>query len=335
MTAASDNRKHEGDGSNLGRDEVSRSWNGPIAASAVLYRGTLAGVLLSDTNNPPAIYAFLGDGTMRAIGFVTLGADNTGGALGARGIRVVAETGVLIDKNAGGGSAITIADLYKPIYGADNQTCSKLPADGPFIGILTAIDKATSRPVVLVDPVVNRAWLHASGNTYTQTYSTADRTVANPTATTLTDSSGGTASATLAAITTPSSLTDNGGGSPGTTLAAITVPTALTNSTGGTADNTVAAVGATNGSDVSGTINNNFADLLAKVNANISAIGVLSNTVSSLAAQLNTATAALGVLRNAVASLAAQLNNGIADDLDNRRTLTAIIDDLQAANLVN
>lgn len=42
--------------------------------------------------------------------------------------------------------------------------------------------------------------------------------------------------------------------------------TQLTDSSGGTADNTIAAVGATNVSDVSATINNNFADLAAKVN---------------------------------------------------------------------
>jgi hypothetical protein len=40
----------------------------------------------------------------------------------------------------------------------------------------------------------------------------------------------------------------------------------LTDSTGGAADGTLAAVGATNGSDVSAAINNNFADLAAKVN---------------------------------------------------------------------
>lgn len=40
----------------------------------------------------------------------------------------------------------------------------------------------------------------------------------------------------------------------------------LTDSTGGTANDTVLAVGATNSSDQSGVINNNFADLIAKVN---------------------------------------------------------------------
>jgi hypothetical protein len=42
---------------------------------------------------------------------------------------------------------------------------------------------------------------------------------------------------------------------------------ALTDSTGGTADGTLAAVGATNSGDVSAAINNNFADLAAKMNA--------------------------------------------------------------------
>ena len=41
---------------------------------------------------------------------------------------------------------------------------------------------------------------------------------------------------------------------------------ALTDSTGGTADGTLEAVGATNGSDVSGAINNNFKELFVQVN---------------------------------------------------------------------
>ncbi|CAO3403507.1 hypothetical protein [Azospirillum palustre] len=45
----------------------------------------------------------------------------------------------------------------------------------------------------------------------------------------------------------------------------------LTDSTGGSANNTLQAVGATNGSDQSAAINNNFADLSAKVNELIAA----------------------------------------------------------------
>jgi hypothetical protein len=351
MTAATDNRKHEGDGTNLGRDEVATAWNGPIAADAVLYKGTLAGVLLSDTSNPPAIDTFVGDGTMRALGFVTLGADNTGGALGARPIRVIAGTGVLIDKNAGGGSAITIADLLRPIYGADNQTCSKLAADGPYIGILTGIDKATGRPVVLVDPVVNRALPHAAGTTYTQTYSTANRTVANPTATALTDNSGGAAAdGTIAAVTLPGALTDNSGGAAADgTIGAINVPAALTdNSGGGAADSTIGAI--PNPADTPASadalrddlvattipaVKDAIAELAAKVNAQRTSLVALTDAVAELAAKCNASNTAISALRDAVPELVDRITKLIADDLDNRQSITALIDDLQAATLVN
>jgi hypothetical protein len=51
------------------------------------------------------------------------------------------------------------------------------------------------------------------------------------------------------------------------TRAGLGVVTPLTDSSGGTSDGTVAAVGATNGSDVSAVINNNFAEVVAKINA--------------------------------------------------------------------
>ncbi|EME71394.1 cytoplasmic protein [Paramagnetospirillum caucaseum] len=47
----------------------------------------------------------------------------------------------------------------------------------------------------------------------------------------------------------------------------------LTDSSGGSADATIQAVGATNSGDVSAAINNNFADLAAKVNAIIRQLG--------------------------------------------------------------
>lgn len=54
----------------------------------------------------------------------------------------------------------------------------------------------------------------------------------------------------------------------------------LTDSTGGSADTTLAAVGATNSSDVSGTINNNFADLaaqLAKIKTDLANVKTLQD----------------------------------------------------------
>lgn len=46
----------------------------------------------------------------------------------------------------------------------------------------------------------------------------------------------------------------------------LATPVALTDSTGGTANNTLVAIGATNTGDRSADINNNFADLAAKLN---------------------------------------------------------------------
>jgi len=154
MTAATDNRKFTGDGSNLSRDAYGSEFNGPAKGGQFLKTGCLAGQLYNDTNNPPFVYDYVADGTMRAIGFVTLGADLTGLADNSRPIRVIAETGMLVDKNSGGGNALTNANMWGPVYGVDNQTCSALASDSPggqVIGILTGFDKATGNPIVSVD----------------------------------------------------------------------------------------------------------------------------------------------------------------------------------------
>jgi hypothetical protein len=155
MSAATDNRNWQSDGGALTRDQIANSLNGPIAANVVLYAGTIAGQLLTDTAIHPALYPFVGDGTMRAVGIVTVGADNTtpAGIANARPPRVVAAAGCFVDKNAGGGSAITTANLFQPAYGADNQTVSALASDGPIVGQIVGVDFKTGQPVVLVDPV--------------------------------------------------------------------------------------------------------------------------------------------------------------------------------------
>lgn len=154
MTAILENRKYTGDGSHYTRGDVGCSYNGPIGANKVLYVGTLAGVLLADTANPPALLPFVGDGTMAVRGIVTVGADNTGGAIGARPVHVVAEAGVFVDKNTGGGNAIGIGNLFAPAYGVDNQTVSSQSGEGVCIGMIVGIDRATGQPVVLVDPIL-------------------------------------------------------------------------------------------------------------------------------------------------------------------------------------
>jgi hypothetical protein len=204
MADATDNRNSAGEGAGLSFANVAQEWNGPIAANVKILNGTLAGVLNSDTStNNPGLKSFVGDGTMTIRGFVTLGADNTGGAKGALPIRVRAQVGALTDKNAGGGSAIGIADLYKPAYGADNQTVSKLASDGTCIGMIVGIDPS-GQIMTLASPLVAKLVqeLASVGTAFTQTYSTADTTVPAVTTHAITDSSGGAASTTtLAAVT--------------------------------------------------------------------------------------------------------------------------------------
>lgn len=155
MAIQTDSRSFLGTGSGVARDQVARKWTGPIAAAVNMPQGSIAGCLLSDANAmAPVLYPFVGDGTMRALGFVNVGFDNTSGVQGAREIDVLAEAGHLPDKNAGGGSAITQADAYKPAYGPDNGSCSKLPADGPCIGMILGIDPESGEPIVVVDPVL-------------------------------------------------------------------------------------------------------------------------------------------------------------------------------------
>lgn len=170
MTAAADNRKFTGTGTQLTRDKFATAWNGPIAANVNLLTGTVAGVLLSDTGPNPAFKPFVAGGTMRPMGIVTLGADNTQGsaALGALPIRVSSGTAMLIDKNSGGGSALTMANLFRPVYLADNQTCSALASDGDIGGILTGFDAFTGQPIVLVDPWVVQENIFATAQKISQ-----------------------------------------------------------------------------------------------------------------------------------------------------------------------
>lgn len=160
MAAATDNRKWAGDGASLTRDQIANALNGPIAANTVLYAGTIVGQLYTDTATHPALYSFVGDGTMRAVGICTVGADSTSATGGVpstianlRPPRVIAAVGAFIDKNAGGANAFSTANLFQPAYGVDNQTVSALATDGPLIGQFVAIDFQTGLPMILVDPV--------------------------------------------------------------------------------------------------------------------------------------------------------------------------------------
>lgn len=88
-------------------------------------------------------------------------------------------------------------------------------------------------------------------------------------------------------------LTNNSGGVVSNTIAAATNIAALTDSSGGVKDNTIEAVGATNSGDVSGAINDNFAELADELAAQRTLNTVLINAVASLAAKVNALNAAL------------------------------------------
>jgi hypothetical protein len=165
MAATTDNRKWQADGGALTRDQIANALNGPIAANTVLYTGQIVGQLYTDTATHPALQNYVADGTMRAVGICTVGADNTvaggvpSGAANSRPPRVVAAVGIFVDKNAGGASAFSnalsglLGGIFQPAYGVDNQTVSALASDGPCIGQFVGLDFNTGQPMVLIDPV--------------------------------------------------------------------------------------------------------------------------------------------------------------------------------------
>lgn len=95
------------------------------------------------------------------------------------------------------------------------------------------------------------------------------------------------------------SLTDSSGGTVSETLAAMTNIAALTDSSGGTKDNTVEALPATQATPSGMTaaertaISNNFAELSEELIAQRALNTTLINAVASLSAKLNAALAAL------------------------------------------
>ena len=96
----------------------------------------------------------------------------------------------------------------------------------------------------------------------------------------------GTSPAQGAAI---ASLTDS---TTGTTDGTLSAPagSAITDSTGGTADGTLADVSV---SFNQGILNNNFADVAAKINANVTDIATLNDNVAELNEKLDAVLAAL------------------------------------------
>lgn len=195
---------------------------------------------------------------------------------------------------------------------------------------------------VLQSLLADRVEVLSAPSTYTLTYSTANRTVAAPTAAavvTLTDSTGldGSHNDTLAATTVPTTLTDSSGysGTHDDTLAATTVPGALTVTDGaGTNDGTIGAI-TDNASTIAA-----VQELAAKVNAILTLLAVMAQNDSDLAQKVIEHNALLGViaqndsdLAQKVIELVAEHTKIVADDLDNRQSVVALAGDLITAGV--
>jgi hypothetical protein len=314
-----------------------------VKASEVIYAGAMVGIdssgrAVSPTETTGLMIVGLAKRNTTLKGASNAKGDNVWDATGFSDgdFMVEVEEGRFSLQNSSAGDAILSTSRRKVIYCADNQTLALTSNSGARspAGIADGLDDA-GLPVVALSLEIAKALSVIAGtaSTYTQTYSTADRTVANPTSTTLTDNGGGAAAdGTIGAVTAPTALTDSTTGTASTTLAAITSPTAVTNSTGGsTGDTTLAAITTGGGTYPDATpVKDALAKLAVLGNANAAAVILLKNDAAQFAASQAQNRAAIIALTDAVKELSTAINLGIADDLDNRKTLTAIIDDGQA-----
>lgn len=195
----------------------------------------------------------------------------------------------------------------------------------------------------------------AALSTYTQTYSTADRTIAAPTAAALTDNSTGSAGATIAAGVGVSSLifyvdaADLANGDVLTTWTpgykfkilafdAFCAKPVTTGSKAATLNleiNTTDLTGgviALSGTYVQGATQAGTAVSAANTGSSSATISIEASSVTTF---VEGAFWLIVKIQNmdtadAIASLSAEHTKIVADDLDVRRGLTAVIDDLQA-----
>lgn len=199
----------------------------------------------------------------------------------------------------------------------------------------------------------------AAPNTYTQTYSTANRTVANPTATALTDSTTGAVGATLAAgagVYTLAFYIDAATIADGDLLTTY-VPghkfkilkfdarCAKAVTTGAKASTLNLEIETTNVTGGAVALSGTYALGAAQAGTAITAANTGTSAQSFSIEASSTTTFVEGAFwllvsiqnmdtADALAALADGVNKLIADDLDNRQTATALIDDLQTVGIV-
>lgn len=245
----------------------------PVKASAVVYVGSAVG---SSGGYARALVA--GD---KFMGFA-LEKKTGGSADGDITIEVQSEGVIQVAV-----SSAAVTDIGKRVYASD---------DGTF-----TFTQGSNSPIGTV-----RRWV-STGQVEVDFASSSD-TISSITA--LTDSTGGSANNTLAAITLPTALTDNGGGTADGTVASAAAPTTLTDSTGdsGTHDDTLAD-GLTVGA-------------ITAYSAHASgAVAVTSNA----ATDLDTTAAALATLVTEVTTMRANLATQNQNDSDLAQKVIEIV----------
>lgn len=268
--------------------------DGPAAASTTCYRRA---IVMRDgsgniKNGATAVscmgigVAAFNDGAFQSSGTDPNVWDNSTGNAGD--IRIKYEKGIW-GPFANSGTSITAGMETKACYIVDNVTVhatSNAGARSPA-GIIHRV--ATEGVYVLFDEDLVReaaAVSSANGSTYTQTYSTANRTVAAPTAT----------SPAAATVVAQTAVTDNGGGEA--------------------ADGTIAVL-----VDAGGTA------------AGAPTTASVANAIKELSTKVNLLVIAANALAADRAATGTQVTALVADDLDNRQSITALIDDGQAAGI--
>ena len=327
--------------------------DGPMAATAVLYRNAIvlrnsSGNLINGQTVAGAIGVGIADvNTM--IGTNSNTWDNSAGLAGA--ITASYRSGRFGYFSNNGGS-ITAGMEGKVCYCVDNVTVDATSNSGARspAGIIYRV--SSSGVIVEFDEMKVRALLAASnpsGIAFTQTYSTANATVAAPTGvaigSTLTDSTGysGTHDDTLAATTVPVTLTDSTGysGTHDDTLAATTLPAALTDNSGGVSGgNTIGAIADNGGSATTASTAAAVATLAAKIAEYRTMLDVALQNSSDTAQKVIEIRALLDVMAQNSSDTAQKVievvtlsNALVADDLDNRQSINSLIDVAQAAGI--
>lgn len=332
----------------------------PIAASTTIYAGSLVGLNASGYLVPMAATS-----TLICVGVASTrgGLDRWDNSAGANGdLNVEVFEGVHRFGNSAGADAIGVTEVGKACYAVDDQTVSKTSSSGtrPIAGIVALKDADGVH--VAVGLSVSKS-LNATSSVYVQTaYSTANRTVAAPVAATLTDSTTGTASATVAAgtgvqvIALPIDLASiTGAGDvltnytpgwkfkllsasfavskPVTTAAkavTLNLEIGITDVTGGsialTSANCTPLGAVVAGTAITGANTGNAVDTISVEAASVTPFIEGQGYILIKIQNMDTADAA--------ASLANEVNDLITDDLDNRQSVTALIDDLQSAGIV-